>query len=202
MSSKKKHTVVIILSDILQRLGLIHAIDDVTESVEISSFDAFDTFVTSSTDEIYDIAFIEADLLALYGEYFISRRTLVIPVISNSEPEMVVNEEKEPPYIYTHWKSCKLQDKLKEILDENRKGLKKNNDKGLSLREEEVLKEVARGMTNKEIADRLNISMNTVMSHRKNITSKLNIKTVSGLTFYALINGLITGDEVVDGAGE
>ncbi|MDN4753693.1 LuxR C-terminal-related transcriptional regulator [Porphyromonadaceae bacterium W3.11] len=202
MSSKKKHTVVIILSDILQRLGLIRAIDDVTESVEISSFDAFDTFVTSSTDEIYDIAFIEADLLALYGEYFISRRTLVIPVISNSEPEMVVNEEKEPPYIYTHWKSCKLQDKLKEILDENRKGLKKNNDKGLSLREEEVLKEVARGMTNKEIADRLNISMNTVMSHRKNITSKLNIKTVSGLTFYALINGLITGDEVVDGAGE
>lgn len=202
MSSKKKHTVVIILSDILQRLGLIRAIDDVTESVEISSFDAFDTFVTSSTDEIYDIAFIEADLLALYGEYFISRRTLVIPVISNSEPEIVVNEEKEPPYIYTHWKSCKLQDKLKEILDENRKGLKKNNDKGLSLREEEVLKEVARGMTNKEIADRLNISMNTVMSHRKNITSKLNIKTVSGLTFYALINGLITGDEVVDGAGE
>lgn len=202
MAGKKKHNVVIILSDILQRLGLVYAINNLSESVAVSSYDAFDTFATSSTEELYDIAFIEADLLALYGEYFISRRTKVIPVISNNEPEMTVNEDKEPPYIYTHWKISKLQDKLKEILDEHRKGLKKSPDKGLSIREEEVLKEVARGMTNKEIADRLNISMNTVMSHRKNITSKLNIKTVSGLTFYALINGLITGDEVVDGAGE
>lgn len=75
-------------------------------------------------------------------------------------------------------------------------------DKGLSSRELEVLTEVARGLTNKEIADTLNISMNTVMSHRKNITAKLNIKTVSGLTFYALMNGLISGEEVVEKASD
>ena len=50
--------------------------------------------------------------------------------------------------------------------------------------------------TNKEIADKLNISLNTVLSHRKNITTKLGIKTVSGLTFYAIMNGIISGDDI------
>jgi DNA-binding CsgD family transcriptional regulator len=45
---------------------------------------------------------------------------------------------------------------------------------------------------NKEIADRLNISINTVLSHRKNLTAKLGIKTVSGLSFYAMMNGYIS----------
>lgn len=62
---------------------------------------------------------------------------------------------------------------------------------GLSSREIEVLKLVAAGMINKEIADTLNISVNTVLSHRKNITSKLGIKSVSGLSVYAIMNGYI-----------
>ena len=62
----------------------------------------------------------------------------------------------------------------------------------LSPRETEVLKLVARGLMNKEIADRLNISINTVLRHRKNLTAKLGIKTVSGLSFYAMMNGYIT----------
>ena len=52
------------------------------------------------------------------------------------------------------------------------------------------------GWTNQEIAEHLNISLNTVLTHRKNITAKLGIKTVSGLTFYAIMNGLISGDEI------
>ena len=61
----------------------------------------------------------------------------------------------------------------------------------LSDREKEVLSEVARGYLNKEIADRLNISINTVITHRKNITRKTGIKTTPGLTVYALLNGLV-----------
>ena len=62
----------------------------------------------------------------------------------------------------------------------------------LSPRETEVLKLVAKGFMNKEIADQLNISINTVLSHRKNLTAKLGIKTVSGLSFYAMMNGYIS----------
>jgi DNA-binding CsgD family transcriptional regulator len=61
----------------------------------------------------------------------------------------------------------------------------------LSQREKEILISVAQGLLNKEIADRHNISINTVITHRKNITRKTGIKTVAGLTAYAILNNLI-----------
>lgn len=61
----------------------------------------------------------------------------------------------------------------------------------LSLREKEILVCVAKGMLNKEIADYCNLSIHTVITHRKNITRKTGIKTVAGLTVYALLNNLI-----------
>ena len=61
----------------------------------------------------------------------------------------------------------------------------------LSKREMAVLVLVAKGLTNKEIADQLNVSPHTVMSHRKNIVHKTGIKSVAGLTVYAMLNNLI-----------
>ena len=61
----------------------------------------------------------------------------------------------------------------------------------LSAREKEILVCVAKGMLNKEIADKRNLSIYTVITHRKNITRKTGIKTVAGLTVYALLNNLI-----------
>lgn len=61
----------------------------------------------------------------------------------------------------------------------------------LSQREKEILVCVAKGMLNKEIADHCNLSIHTVITHRKNITRKTGIKTVAGLTVYALLNNLI-----------
>ena len=50
----------------------------------------------------------------------------------------------------------------------------------------------SRGLTNREIADRYFISIHTVISHRKNITRKTGIKTIAGLTVYALLNNMIS----------
>ncbi|MBO7487287.1 MAG: helix-turn-helix transcriptional regulator, partial [Bacteroidales bacterium] len=61
----------------------------------------------------------------------------------------------------------------------------------LSEREKEVLVLVAKGYMSKEIADMLNISMNTVNTHRKNINAKTGIKSIAGLTVYALMNSLM-----------
>jgi two-component system, NarL family, response regulator NreC len=66
----------------------------------------------------------------------------------------------------------------------------------LSEREKDILGNVAMGKTNKEIADELNISIHTVITHRKNITAKLGIKSISGLTVYAIFNGIISMDDV------
>ena len=64
----------------------------------------------------------------------------------------------------------------------------------LSERETDVLKLLAKGMSNKEIADKLNISTNTVISHRKRVTQKTGIKSVSGLTIYAVVQKIIAID--------
>lgn len=69
---------------------------------------------------------------------------------------------------------------------------KENGDHQLTNRETEILRLIVKGYLNKEIADELNISHNTVLTHRKNIIAKTGIKTVSGLTFYCIRNGLIS----------
>jgi DNA-binding NarL/FixJ family response regulator len=61
----------------------------------------------------------------------------------------------------------------------------------LSVREREILVLLAQGLSNKEIADRLFLSVYTVMTHRRNICQKLNIHSVSGLTIYAIANKLM-----------
>lgn len=65
------------------------------------------------------------------------------------------------------------------------------NNYELTKRETAVLVELAQGKTNKEIADSLNVSVYTVISHRKNISRKTGIKSVAGLTVYAMLNNLI-----------
>ena len=74
---------------------------------------------------------------------------------------------------------------------------KGTDDVELSKRETDVLVAVAKGMMNKEIADEMNISIHTVISHRKNITRKTGIKSVSGLTVYALLNNLIDEKDLI-----
>lgn len=91
----------------------------------------------------------------------------------------------------------KIIDKLQNLLTEIRPDNKDEISGELSDREKEVVKEIALGKTNKEIAEVLFISPHTVITHRKNITKKLGIKTVSGLTAFAILNNLIKIDEAV-----
>ena len=70
------------------------------------------------------------------------------------------------------------------------KGGQENSD-ALSDRERDVIVGVVQGMQNKEIADHLCISVNTVITHRRNIARKLQIHSPAGLTIYAIVNGLV-----------
>ena len=61
----------------------------------------------------------------------------------------------------------------------------------LSDREKDVIISLVQGMSNKEIADHLCISVNTVITHRRNIARKLQIHSPAGLTIYAIVNNLV-----------
>lgn len=71
-----------------------------------------------------------------------------------------------------------------------------SSDNSLSDREVEVVRLVALGKTNKEISEQLFISTHTVITHRKNITNKLGIKTIAGLAVFAVLNGIVDPGEV------
>jgi regulator of cell morphogenesis and NO signaling len=95
---------------------------------------------------------------------------------------------------------CAIEDNImlpalhKQLQEESSKNL--DNAAGgeveeLSAREVEIVKHIAQGLSNKEIADVLCISTHTVMSHRKNIARKLDIHSTAGLTIYAVVNGIV-----------
>lgn len=86
--------------------------------------------------------------------------------------------------------SARIVQKLHSAIEEA-KQLPKNELNELSIRERDILVAVAKGKTNKEIADEYNISVYTVISHRRNISRKLGINSIPGLTVYAIMNKLI-----------
>ncbi|MDO5664684.1 MAG: response regulator transcription factor [Bacteroidia bacterium] len=71
-----------------------------------------------------------------------------------------------------------------------------SNDDNLTERELDVLTKLVHGYSNKEIADSLNISIHTVVTHRKNITTKTGIRSQSGLTIYAISKKIISIEDV------
>ena len=68
----------------------------------------------------------------------------------------------------------------------------------LSQREKEIVTCVVKGMTNKAIADRLCLSIHTIITHRRNIARKLQIHSSAGLTIYAIVNKLVELGDIKD----
>jgi DNA-binding NarL/FixJ family response regulator len=66
----------------------------------------------------------------------------------------------------------------------------------LTAREKEIVICIVKGLTNKQIADKFHLSLHTVVSHRRNISGKLQIHSAAGLTIYAIVNKLVEIDDV------
>jgi len=88
----------------------------------------------------------------------------------------------------------KIEETLEQCFKDN--SSKESEQNELSDREKEILISVVKGMSNKEIADHWNISIHTVITHRRNIVRKLKIHSISGLTIYSIINKLVDISEI------
>ena len=123
-----------------------------------------------------------------------NKLTATLYDIYNNEEWMSQHAEVEnhifTPAIRRLEKKLKQDDVTKNISTMVFKGGQDNMD-ALSERERDVIIGVVQGLQNKEIADRLYISVNTVITHRRNIARKLQIHSPAGLTIYAIVNGLV-----------
>lgn len=136
------------------------------------------------------------DLLDIADRYIVSEKQFAMNIdifLPRKTKTMVIGKGHEickSGFLYLG--DCgDMVDLYEEIEDFVKEKYREEGSKELTAREIEVLKELVAGLTIKEIADKLCISANTAVSHRKNISSKLGIRSVSGLSVYALMNGLI-----------
>ena len=88
-----------------------------------------------------------------------------------------------------------ISQKLKKLIDDEQDKLQQEQ---LSAREKDILIGVVKGWTNKQIAEKLFISVHTVITHRRNIAAKLQIHSTAGLTVYAIVNKLVELNEIKD----
>lgn len=166
-------TVTLLLDDTLQEIGLRYLL---RQYFDIDAATAGS--VDESTDTPSSIYFVSPVKFTSSLDFFLPRRSrtaILDSSITHAHNESVIVEQL---------------DIILKSLEQRHPDTAMSAE--LSQREIEVLSLVAKGLINKEIADRLNISFNTVLSHRKNITAKLGIKSVSGLSVYAIMNGYIS----------
>lgn len=132
-----------------------------------------------------DCFIITQDIFISHLDFFLPRKTKIVLVLQND----IKTENISVSKFYVNDDIETIESAISAVLAISKET--SNEQQDLSAREIEVLKEIAKGKMNKEIADTLNISVNTVITHRKNISSKLGIRSASGLSLYAMMNGII-----------
>ena len=194
MRESIKRTLIIEPSVIIAE-GLRHVVENFAEYTVIGVLQDLDSGAETVLDD-YDADIVIADpsvfdLQARTGGRDLIRGGFNVPVIALVTS--AVDAGLAAGYdgvIYLMDKPDEIEQKLSATMRTDSSDSKGDGEE-LSAREKEILVCVAKGMLNKEIADHFNISIYTVITHRKNITRKTGIKTVAGLTVYALLNNLI-----------
>lgn len=180
--------IAIIVPNLLVREGLSGLLERYFAPIIVDRFECVEQ--CAAADGCYDYYFTDA--LGIGTEYLLARHEQCI-VLSDRPTD----SESPVPTLYTGATQEQTIERLSELIYKpGEQSTTPSASSEISPREAEVLILVVSGAINKEIAARLNISLNTVLTHRKNITAKLGIKSVSGLTLYALMNGYITPEKI------
>ena len=194
-----KPEIAIIESNILTALGLQSILEKIIPMATIRIFSSYSDFM-DDTPDMYAHYFISSQIYIEHNAFFLPRKKRTIVLASDSHQMQVSGVIT----LDTYQSESNL---IKSIMNLHKKAHQPGHSMNkaaieahkvheLSPREIEVLSLIAKGKTNKEIATKLNISQTTVITHRKNIIEKLGIKSISGLTIYAVMNGYVEADRI------
>ncbi len=183
--------IAIIHPNYLISCGLKSLLENHFSATNTTSFSGYEEYLDEKDNTFpFHFIFIHSEAYALYYEQLksLKNKLIILTGIHSTSSSAGLNINLPKDEIIQNLRNI-FSSKIKEpSLDDNQDSL--------SAREIDVLKCVALGLQNKQIAEQLCISSHTVVSHRKNITRKLGLNSVSGLTVYALINGLITSEDI------
>lgn len=194
-----KPEIAIIEPNTLTAIGLKVILERMIPMATIRIFHSFGE-LTDDTPDMYAHYFISAQIYIEHNAFFQPRRRKSIvlagdshplqlssvPVLNIYQPEELLVKEILRLHQHAHHDGYPVKEMPLMPLPAHE----------LSAREIEVLVLITKGLINKEIADKLGIGLTTVITHRKNITEKLGIKSVSGLTIYAVMNGYVEADRI------
>ncbi len=194
--------IAIVEANTLTCLGLKGILEEMIPMATIRTFHHFSELM-DDTPDMYAHYFISAQIYVEHNAFFLPRKR------KRLYWQATVRNSNCPAYLYSTFTNPK-EELVKNILKLHQHAHHDGypvkdmppmppmqpHQEILSAREIEVLVLITKGLINKEIADKLNISLTTVITHRKNITEKLGIKSVSGLTIYAVMNGYIEADRI------
>ncbi len=191
-----RQEIAILEPNTLAILGLEMILEEFMPQATVRTFNSFDALI-DDTPDAYAHYFVAAQIYFDHTAFFLERKPKAI-VLTHGENNLLNNTDI--PTLNTNQSKEGL---VRDIMLLHQQGHTQRSAtphgqvaQDLSAREIEVLILLTKGYINKEIADRLNISLTTVITHRKNITEKLGIKSVAGLAIYAVINGYIGADSI------
>jgi DNA-binding NarL/FixJ family response regulator len=195
---KKVPEIVAVTDHGLVRLGLKHLLKEILPGYSILFLPSLQECLNGKCTPSFLL--IESGLLPKPDSYSLERirsknKQIRILLIESS----FINENIKTyvdSIVYANDTEESVLNKLKTFFANGKNQANPDPTDTLSEREKEIVELVALGKTNKEISDELFISPHTVITHRKNITAKLGIKTIAGLTVYAILNGIIDTDNV------
>lgn len=192
--------IAIVEANTLTSLGLKTILERMIPMALIRTFHSFGE-LTDDTPDMYAHYFISAQIYVEHNAFFLprKRKTIVlagdshqfqlsgVPILNIYQAEEQLVKDILKLHQHAHHDGYPVKDMPPTPPTTGHE---------LSAREIEVLVLITKGLINKEIADKLNIGLTTVITHRKNITEKLGIKSVSGLTIYAVMNGYVEADRI------
>lgn len=190
--NKKVPIIVILIQNPLMGCGLRSILERQFPFAAFKVLGEFEEVAGYAPDEIFHI-FAAANIIVEHSEFFEQRRNKTIALTFGSPNAQLL---KEYPQINVSDSAEQIERSITDLhkAAHGRSMMVHTEADGkevLSPREIEVLKLIVEGRMNKEIADMLNISTTTVITHRKNIIEKVGVKSVAGLTIYAVMKRFI-----------
>ena len=198
MKSDKK--IIIVEPSPIVSAGLASYFDDINQVSIVSQLDRIDRMEEKLAAYNPDILIINPLLIAYdTNEHFLKicrdfSNVIPVALVTSYVDTGILKQFKD--VIEINDSKQKVVTKIFNLLSDNKLTQDKPESIELSNRETDVLVALVKGLTNKEISDKLYISVHTVITHRKNIVRKTGIKSVSGLTVYALLNNLVDESEI------